>query len=130
MLLSSGPTGWEDMRLIGAPVTGAHYLLADFTHGTPSFLLTMASVKDSCYRFELLDISSFRAGPLDPCSHGSVLFRRVVRPASEEDPSPQRAGIHGATLCVLCRCTEDGTPLEPDGSPWAGGLLPPQPIQP
>lgn len=135
MILPEGPIGWEDMRLTGAPVDGAHYLLVDFTRDKPSFLLTklerglssLGQRGQRRYLFELLDQRYFRAGPKDPFSPGYRILRRIVLPESASDPSPQERGIHDAPLRVLCRCTVSGTPLEPDGSPWAGVLLPPQP---
>lgn len=134
MILPEGPIGWEDMRLTGAPVDGAHYLLVDFTHDKPSFLLTALEQEpfprhrhQRRYLFWLLDNGSFRVGPKDPRSPGDRILRRIVLPVSASDLSPQERGVHGAPLRVLCRCTVSGTPLEPDGSPWAGVLLPPQP---
>lgn len=135
MILPEGPIGWEDMRLTGAPVDGAHYLLVDFTHDKPSFLLTKLEREPSFeqrvqrrYLFELLDQRCFRPGPKDPRNSDHRILRRIVLPVSASDLSPQERGVHGAPLRVLCRCTVSGTPLESDGSPWAGGLLPPQPL--
>ena len=134
MILPEGPIGWEDMRLTGAPVDGAHYLVVDFTHDKPSFLLTTLEREPSLrqrdqrrYLFELLDQRCFHPGPKDPRNSGRLIFRRVVLPVSASDLSPQERGVHGAPMRVLCRCTVSGTPLEPDGSPRAGVLLPPQP---